>query len=198
MHRLLTSLGFHITEASDGHQATELSQQQAFDLILMDIQMPKINGLEATRAILANEDIPNIPIIAVTACAFEIDRVETLAAGCCSYLTKPYKIEQLLDTIQTHLPIIWEFEQNTHSRLLPEPMLKADPERLLAPQLTADWLNAFETAVISGKNEQMESMIKTLELETPALAQQVLQWAHDYDYEKILVWIEKQRSTRLL
>jgi hypothetical protein len=77
-------------------------------------------------------------------------------------------------------------------------MLKADPERLLAPQLTADWLNAFETAVISGKNEQMESMIKTLELETPALAQQVLQWAHDYDYEKILVWIEKQRSTRLL
>ncbi len=198
MLNLLSPLGFDISEASNGHEATELTQQQAFDLILMDVQMPKLSGIEATRSILVNPDTQSIPIIAVTACAFEVDRVETLAAGCCAYLTKPYKIDDLFSTIQTHLPITWQFKEKAdvihHSQ---DTMPEAIPELLPANQQTIDWIDSFETAIISGKSEQMENMIETLKQETPALAEQLLQWTRDYDYEKILTWIEQQRTNRL-
>jgi CheY-like chemotaxis protein len=87
--------------AEDGVQAIEISKQQQPDLILMDIKMPNMDGLEATREI--KKLYPEIPIIAQTAYAMENDEYMSLEAGCNSYLAKPIKAIKLLDTLSNFL-----------------------------------------------------------------------------------------------
>lgn len=87
--------------AEDGVQAVEICKQQQPDLILMDIKMPNMDGLEATREI--KKLYPEIPIIAQTAYAMENDEYMSLEAGCNSYLAKPIKANKLLDTLSNFL-----------------------------------------------------------------------------------------------
>lgn len=87
--------------AEDGVQAIEISKQQQPDLILMDIKMPNMDGLEATREI--KKLYPEIPIIAQTAYAMENDEYMSLEAGCNSYLAKPIKANKLLNTLSNFL-----------------------------------------------------------------------------------------------
>lgn len=84
---------YDLVRAVNGKEAIELNKTVHPDLILMDIKMPEMDGLEATR-IIRQED-KNIPIIALTAFAFESDKAEAFAAGCNDFLTKPVSIEQL-------------------------------------------------------------------------------------------------------
>jgi two-component system cell cycle response regulator DivK len=73
------------------------------DLILMDIQLPEISGLDVTKKIKADKDIANIPIIAVTAFAMKDDEEKILRAGCQAYISKPISIANFLDTIRKFL-----------------------------------------------------------------------------------------------
>ena len=104
--RLLTSRGHQVTLATNGKAALELYQRAEFDLILMDVQMPMMNGLEATAAIrqLESRTDRHIPIIAMTARAMKGDREECLAAGMDGYITKPIRAEQLFQTINKFVP----------------------------------------------------------------------------------------------
>ena len=98
--RLLEKQGHSVVVAGDGRQAIVLLEQQAFDLILMDVQMPNMDGLEATAAIRKNEKgRARIPIVAVTAHAMKGDRERCLAAGMDAYLSKPIRAAELNDTI---------------------------------------------------------------------------------------------------
>jgi CheY-like chemotaxis protein len=89
--------------ARSGIDALAEARQERPDLILMDIQMPGMDGLEATRRIRADADLNQIPIIALTALAMPGDRERCLAAGANDYLSKPIKLDQLLTVIQTQL-----------------------------------------------------------------------------------------------
>jgi len=95
----LTSCGFRLIVAANGQEAINLAQQQP-DLILMDIQMPGMDGLEAIRQIRADCTLTKVPIIAVTALAMAGDRDKCLAAGATEYLTKPVSLKQLKTMIQ--------------------------------------------------------------------------------------------------
>jgi PAS domain S-box-containing protein len=99
----LEAKGYRILLATDGQQAIELTKLHHPDLILMDIQMPVINGFEAIKQIRLNPDLVDIPIIALTALAMESDRERCLAAGANEYLSKPIKLKALADTIWTIL-----------------------------------------------------------------------------------------------
>ena len=79
---LLTASGYELIEAVDGEQGVTLAQQERPDLILMDIQLPGLDGYEVTRRIKANEALRNIPIIAVTSYALSGDDQKAFAAGC--------------------------------------------------------------------------------------------------------------------
>jgi CheY-like chemotaxis protein len=99
----LTAKGYRSIVANDGQTAIELTQQHHPDLILMDIQMPGMDGLEAIVKIRQNTQLVAIPIIALTALAMDGDREKCLRAGANDYLTKPFKLKQLHNTIQQFL-----------------------------------------------------------------------------------------------
>ncbi len=95
---LLEKNGFDVTIAEDGAKAVQEALGGDFDLILMDIQMPKMDGYEATRELRKNS--LSTPIVALTAHAMDGDEEKCLKAGCDSYLSKPIKHKQLIETIQ--------------------------------------------------------------------------------------------------
>ena len=104
MRDLLTGAGFELIEAVDGEEGVKLAQSERPDLILMDIQLPVIDGYEATRQIRAIVDLKSIPIIAVTSYALSGDEAKTRAAGCNGYVAKPFSPRQLLAKVREFLP----------------------------------------------------------------------------------------------
>jgi CheY-like chemotaxis protein len=99
----LISRGYRLLVARSGTKAITLAQTQKPQLILMDIQMPGMDGLEASRQIRADKSLENIPIIALTALAMPGDREQCIQAGINEYLSKPVRLKQLVDTIQSFL-----------------------------------------------------------------------------------------------
>ncbi|MBW2563225.1 MAG: response regulator [Deltaproteobacteria bacterium] len=86
-------------EAMDAETGIQLARRHKPDLILMDIHLPKMDGLSATRLIKSDEDLKQIPIVALTALAMPEDLGKALEAGCDDYVTKPFRIKDLLKTI---------------------------------------------------------------------------------------------------
>ena len=101
---LLGSVGYELTEAWDGEAAVAAAKQHRPDLILMDIQMPLMDGYEATRRIKADPELKSIPIIVVTSYALSGDESKAREAGCDAYITKPYSPRQLLAKVKEFLP----------------------------------------------------------------------------------------------
>jgi PAS domain S-box-containing protein len=99
----LTSRGYRLIFASDGQEAINMTIAQNPDLILMDIQMPVLDGISAIESIRANPDINNIPIVALTALAMIGDREKCLAVGANEYLAKPVQLSHLVTVIQKQL-----------------------------------------------------------------------------------------------
>ena len=100
---LLGSAGYELVEAENGEEALAVVAQRRPDLILMDIQLPIMDGYETTRRIRSNIDLQSIPIIAVTSYALTGDETKALAAGCDAYITKPYSPRQLLARVRQYL-----------------------------------------------------------------------------------------------
>ncbi len=101
---LLTSAGFALLEATTGEEGVRLAESERPDLILMDIQLPGMDGYEATRRIKANPALQSIPIIAVTSYALSGDDVKARQAGCDGYVTKPFSPRALLAKVREYLP----------------------------------------------------------------------------------------------
>jgi two-component system cell cycle response regulator DivK len=101
---LLEFEGYQVVEISNGEEALAAAERERPDLILMDIQLPRISGLEASRRIKAREDLRRIPIIAVTSFALSGDDQRAAAAGCDAYIAKPYRPRDLLQLIKSLLP----------------------------------------------------------------------------------------------
>ena len=99
----LHSKGFRVVLARNGIEAVQQAQKYTPDLILMDIQMPEMDGLESTRQIRADRNLPRMPIIAVTALAMPGDREKCLAAGATEYMAKPIRLKKLVTLIEQYL-----------------------------------------------------------------------------------------------
>jgi two-component system cell cycle response regulator DivK len=101
---LLGNAGYELTEAENGLEALSAVAAQRPDLILMDIQLPVMDGYEATRRIKADPATKEIPVIVVTSYALSGDEGKARAAGCDAYVTKPYSPRQLLAKVREFLP----------------------------------------------------------------------------------------------
>jgi two-component system cell cycle response regulator DivK len=100
---LLTSVGYEIIEAVTGEDGVRAAATHVPDLILMDIQLPGLDGYDATRRIKANTTLRQIPIIAVTSYALSGDDVKAFEAGCDGYVSKPFSPRALLAKIRQFL-----------------------------------------------------------------------------------------------
>jgi len=100
---LLATTDYQVVEAADGQEALTAVAKQRPDLILMDIQLPVLDGYEATRRIKADPALSSIPIIAVTSYALTGDEAKARAAGCDDFVPKPYSPRQLLAKIRQYL-----------------------------------------------------------------------------------------------
>ena len=103
MHDVLSASGFKSLEATTGEEGLALAEREKPDLILMDIQLPEMDGYEVTRRIKGNPALNHIPIIAVTSYALSGDDKKAYAAGCDGYLTKPVSPRMLLAKIKEYL-----------------------------------------------------------------------------------------------
>jgi len=95
MRRLLEMSGYRVVEAVNGEQAVETAQTERPDLILMDLSLPKLDGLAATRRIRQSDGLAEVPIVAVSAHDTSDFHADALAAGCDEYVTKPIDFDQL-------------------------------------------------------------------------------------------------------
>jgi two-component system, cell cycle response regulator DivK len=104
LRRLLSNAGYDLIEAVNGEDGVALALSTRPDLILMDIQLPVMDGYEATRRIKSNAELKSIPVIAVTSYALSGDEAKARAAGCDAYVAKPFSPRQLLAKVREYLP----------------------------------------------------------------------------------------------
>jgi two-component system cell cycle response regulator DivK len=97
---LLSGTGYTVIEAENGERGVAKAKSERPDLVLMDIQMPVLDGYEATQRIKADPDLKSIPVIAVSSFAMKGDEEKARAAGCDHYVTKPYSPMQLLKMVR--------------------------------------------------------------------------------------------------
>jgi two-component system cell cycle response regulator DivK len=103
LSRRLERKGYDVALAVDGRQGVEMAKTLEYDLVLMDMSLPEIDGWEATRELRAEESTKTLPIIALTAHAMSGDREKALEAGCDDYDTKPIELPRLLGKMESLL-----------------------------------------------------------------------------------------------
>jgi two-component system, cell cycle response regulator DivK len=104
VRQLLSRTSYRLIEAVDGESGVAQAQKELPELILMDVQLPKMSGLDATRILKADPRTSHIPIIVITSFALSGDREKASAAGADSYLAKPYSPRELLALVREFLP----------------------------------------------------------------------------------------------
>ncbi len=100
---LLRANGYNTMPMRTGHEALDALKKQRPDLIIMDIQLPEISGLEVTRIIKQDDNLKDIPVIAVTAFAMKGDEERILQGGCEGYLSKPISVATFVETVKTYV-----------------------------------------------------------------------------------------------
>lgn len=104
VNKVLTSRGFRVVEAEDGEKGLEMIRAMQPPLVLLDITLPGIDGIEVVKNVKADETLRHIPVIAVTASAMRGDKERFLEAGCDDYLSKPVQVMELAEIVEKHYP----------------------------------------------------------------------------------------------
>ncbi|MBT0664637.1 response regulator [Geobacter pelophilus] len=102
---ILEKHGYEVLSAMDGQEGIDLAAAVKPDLILLDIQLPLMDGYAVARQLRANPDLAGIPIVAVTSYAMAGDRDKALAAGCNGYIEKPINPDTFMQQVESHLPV---------------------------------------------------------------------------------------------
>lgn len=181
LRRLLEPLGFEQREASNGEVAVALFQEWCPHLIFMDIRMPVMDGLEATRRIRAADRGPETKIVAITAHALEKERREILAAGCDDLIRKPYHEAEIFDALTKHLGVRFVYEEGT-----PLAAVAAPPNALDVAELPDELLNKLKHALTLIDSDAINRAIEEIRAHNPSLADALAAVAGDLQYGQIL------------
>ena len=111
LREMLGPLNFEIQEADSGESCLRYLSRRPVDLVLMDLRMPGLNGIETTKKLHCLPGLENLAVIAVSASAYQEDLENSRAAGCIDYLSKPIERNLLLESLQKYLPLDWKYAQ---------------------------------------------------------------------------------------
>ncbi|MGV3524840.1 MAG: response regulator [Candidatus Sericytochromatia bacterium] len=182
LSELLGSLGFPCREADNGLTALAQIQQQRPGLVLMDLAMPKMNGSEAIQALRNMPEHADLPIIALTASAFEEHRSSALTAGANDFLSKPFHREELLYKLCRLLKL-------AHSWDTPSPGTEAAAEALTLPP--APWRGHLRDTLKSLDPDQIESLLQEIQHSHPAFYARVNAWVELFAFEAVEAWLQQ-------
>jgi CheY-like chemotaxis protein len=181
LHKLLEPLGFEIREAANGEEAVALFEEWLPHLIFMDIRMPVMDGLEATRRIKATDAGAHTKIVAVTAHALEEERRMILAAGCDDFIRKPYNDIEIFDALTKHLGVRLVYGEESAatpvSSLLDVSALAGLPDELLS---------GLEQALSRIDIDAVNRVIEAIRAHDPSLADALAAGARDLQFGQIL------------
>ena len=174
----LRPLGFSIKEGQDGAESLALWEMWQPDAILMDMQMPEMDGYEATRRIKESSNGKQPVIIAMTPSAFADEREEILAAGCDDLIRKPIRNQDLITVLQRHLPLSFSYAP------APGEAGAALSENIM--KLPSHMRQNLETAVTRADMVMIDQAIQDIQPENPQLAAILQKLADDFEYDTIL------------
>jgi len=214
LRQMLEQVGFSVQEAKDGRQAVEKHKLLQLDLIWMDIRMPVMDGLEATRRIRERElkaqgskhseegsaqisafsfqpsaRAKRVPIIALSASAFEEDKEKVLEAGCDDFVRKPFYEEEIFDKMAQYLEVRYiygEQKKQDKARIVTRAITPSD-----LAGLTTDWNDRCLEAAKKGKSAEIFDLLKEIKDDHGRVADAMAEMARNYKYSEIVALIEK-------
>ncbi|MCT7994942.1 PAS domain S-box protein [Laspinema olomoucense] len=186
---ILKSLGFQVQEAENGQAAIAVYESWKPHLILMDMQMPVMDGYEATRHIKNTVQGQKTTIVALTASAFEEERKMILDAGCDDFIRKPFQEELLLETIGQYLNIDYIFEDlspDDLNRSQPDsskPLYSLSPEALKV--MPESWIYQLSDAAMQCSDDLILRLLEEIPPDLSHLSQALAELAHNYQFDLI-------------
>jgi len=160
---ILQPIGFAVKEAVNGMDAVRKAYSFVPDLILMDLVMPVMQGVEATRKIRSIPTLKNTKIIAVSANISHDMQQECFKAGCDDYITKPVQVDDLLDLIQEHLHLSWTSEEPRNN----EPAYKDNEEQTRVVLPPDDTIQTMNKLILSGKTTRLKKLLAQIDDDYP-------------------------------
>lgn len=185
LKKMLTGIGLIVEEAADGQEAVQKWSQWHPDLILMDMRMPVMDGYEATRQIKSQSQEQETMIIALTASAFEEERIEILSAGCDDFMRKPFYETELLETIGKYLNIEYLYEETVvvnRQDLLPVEQLTAESLTVMSQT----WRSQLYQAATRVDNQEILQLLAEIPEEYESLAKSLESLVDHFRCDKII------------
>jgi CheY-like chemotaxis protein len=186
LKQLLMLIGCQVLEAANGEEAIRLWEKWKPRLILMDLQMPVLDGFEATRRIKALAPDGDTIIIALTATVLEESRRAILLAGAADLLGKPMEESLLFDKMQAHLGMNFLYESEGTEEDVAVEVIPPERQREWVVRLPLALRNTLRNAIANGDLEGFEIQLKEVARHNPALARLLRPLAEEYDYDQLL------------
>jgi signal transduction histidine kinase len=169
MSELLKDVGFNVIEAEDGRKAVALFFQWRPHLIFMDIRMPLMDGMEATKIIKATKEGKNIPVIALTAIASGQERRDAITAGCDALIRKPFEESELFEVMAKHLDLAFTLKRA--NQLPPPPPAPAHQSLRALAELPASMLEELKKSSLALDMEKINVCINDIQTDNPDLGE---------------------------
>jgi signal transduction histidine kinase/DNA-binding NarL/FixJ family response regulator len=188
----LSELGFDVAQASDGQEGLEQAARLRPDLILMDVMMPVMDGLEAIRRIRARPDLAHLPVIAVSASASAEDEARSLAAGASAFIAKPIHIDAMLQIIGEKLRLSWVYEDRT---TVPDTTEDFSADALVVP--SQEEIEALHELAQVGNMRDIRDRaehLRVMDSRYAAFAARLEILAQRYESQAIVTLIERYRT----
>lgn len=170
LKELLSDVGFKVKEAEDGRKAVALFFEWRPHLIFMDIRMPLMDGMAATKIIKATEEGKYVPVIALTAHAIEEERQNIMAAGCDAFIRKPFEERELFEVMAKHLDLAFILKKTTQSQTPPQKSGRRHSIEALA-ELPSSMLEELKESSLALDLEKINACIDNIQTGNPTLGE---------------------------
>ena len=186
MVKILTSVGFQVREAVNGDEAIALWQEWQPHLIWMDMQMPIMNGFEASQKIKATTQGQTTTIIAITASAFEEERQKILTYGCDDMVSKPFRPEELFDKMAQYLGVKYIYRDNKLSEQERSIPLNYSLSSASLKVMSSEWIEEVKQLASEGNYSRLQRLITEISPEQKNLKTALTELVENFQFETIL------------
>jgi CheY-like chemotaxis protein len=188
--RILTSAGFATCEAGDGAEAVRVAATLRPAAILMDVRMPTMDGVAASLAIKESEAGRHTPIIAVSASAFEEDRIRARGAGMDDFVGKPFRQDEILEKLRDLLHVDYVYREDPSSPTpAPLPVSDSTWTRILAT-VPPDLIAQLRAATVAAQYDKALELVGVIAVTAPAAADELRHLVQTFDYQGVIDRLE--------